>query len=66
MNKLIKDTVLRPRPYNHLAVDTGFSFPSGHSNASTLLYFALMIIIISVAAKTITKVLSALVMGILW
>ena len=26
MNKLIKDTVLRPRPYNHLAVDTGFSF----------------------------------------
>ncbi len=66
MNKLIKDTVLRPRPYNHLAVDTGFSFPSGHSNASTLLYFALMIIIISLAAKTITKVLSALVMGILW
>ncbi len=26
MNKLIKDTVLRPRPYNHLAVDTAFHF----------------------------------------
>ncbi|EHJ06993.1 phosphatase PAP2 family protein [Staphylococcus simiae] len=66
INKLIKDTVERVRPYNHLSVDTGFSFPSGHSNASTLLYLSLMVVIISLATKLSTKVLSGIIMGLIW
>ena len=32
INYLIKQTIERSRPENHLIVDTGWSFPSGHSN----------------------------------
>ncbi|MBJ7886492.1 PAP2 family protein, partial [Bacillaceae bacterium HSR45] len=38
INILIKMTIERMRPYNHLPIDSGFSFPSGHSNASTLFF----------------------------
>ena len=38
INYLIKQTVERQRPFSHLAIDSGWSFPSGHSNASTLLF----------------------------
>ena len=39
LNYLIKQLIERQRPFNHLMRDHGYSFPSGHSNASTLLAF---------------------------
>lgn len=41
---LLKQLFHRPRPYDHLLQDTGFSFPSGHSLSSTL--FALIVLFI--------------------
>ena len=38
INYLIKQTIERSRPENHLIVDTGWSFPSGHSNINTLFF----------------------------
>lgn len=42
----LKDIVHRSRPYDHLAIDTGFSFPSGHSLTSTIVIFALIFVFI--------------------
>ena len=46
LNYLIKQLIERQRPFNHLMRDQGYSFPSGHSNASTLLALILLIILI--------------------
>ena len=46
INFLIKQIIARPRPYNHLLVDHGYSFPSGHSNASTLFALAILLVVI--------------------
>ena len=45
LNYLIKQLIERQRPFNHLMRDHGYSFPSGHSNASTLLALILIILI---------------------
>lgn len=66
LNALIKQTIERARPYNHLAIDTGFSFPSGHSNAITLLYLCLMIVIGSLGVKLVTKICCGIIMGLMW
>ena len=44
--KLLKGVYQRPRPVlQHLVVESGFSFPSGHALASTLVVGALVIIV---------------------
>jgi PAP2 superfamily. len=62
INYLIKQTIERSRPENHLIVDTGWSFPSGHSNINTLFFLMIMIIIIPLirqrAFKFIITILS--------
>ncbi|WP_347103772.1 phosphatase PAP2 family protein [Streptococcus anginosus] len=44
--KLLKGVYQRPRPaLQHLVVESGFSFPSGHALASTLIFGTLLIIV---------------------
>ena len=44
--KLLKGVYQRPRPVlQHLVVESGFSFPSGHALASTLIFGTLLIIV---------------------
>ena len=44
--KLIKPLYARPRPsISHLVTETGFSFPSGHSLAATLVFGTLIILV---------------------
>ncbi|WP_270736972.1 phosphatase PAP2 family protein [Streptococcus anginosus] len=43
---LLKNVYQRPRPaLQHLVVESGFSFPSGHALASTLIFGTLLIIV---------------------
>ena len=39
----LKDIIHRSRPYDHLTIDAGFSFPSGHALTSTIVIFALIL-----------------------
>lgn len=43
---LFKDIIHRPRPYDHLLIDSGFSFPSGHSLASSLWFIIVIFILL--------------------
>ncbi|WP_323703223.1 phosphatase PAP2 family protein [Mammaliicoccus sp. Dog046] len=45
---IMKHMVHRERPVNHLALDSGFSFPSGHSLASTMLVMIVLLLIINI------------------
>ncbi|WRN68442.1 hypothetical protein UM826_07950 [Staphylococcus aureus] len=39
---IMKKTLHRDRPYDHLIQDSGFSFPSGHALASTMVIMILL------------------------
>lgn len=43
---ILKGIFHRARPYDHLLADSGFSFPSGHSLSSSLLFVLLIVILI--------------------
>lgn len=43
---IFKDVIHRPRPYDHLLIDSGFSFPSGHSLASSLWFIIVIFILL--------------------
>lgn len=66
LNYLIKQLIERPRPYNHLMRDHGYSFPSGHSNASTLLALMLLIILIPLIKFKAIKVIISIITIIVW
>ncbi|VXC94893.1 Phosphatase PAP2 family protein [Staphylococcus sp. 8AQ] len=66
MNILIKMTIERTRPFNHLVVDKGYSFPSGHSNASTLLFVTMIFVIIPVVRHAILRYAMLVIAIILW
>lgn len=55
MNFLIKQVIARSRPYNHLPQDHGFSYPSGHSNASTLICIVIIIMTVSYVTRLYAK-----------
>lgn len=66
INYLIKQTVERQRPYSHLAIDSGWSFPSGHSNASTLLFLVIIITVIPVIKTKAIRIIITIIASILW
>lgn len=66
MNYLIKQLIERPRPYNHLMRDHGYSFPSGHSNASTLLALALLIVILPMIKVMAIRIISSVLTIVIW
>jgi len=66
INYLIKQTIERSRPENHLSVDTGWSFPSGHSNINTLFFLMIMIIIIPLIRQRAFKFIITILSIVFW
>ena len=66
LNYLIKQLIERQRPFNHLMRDHGYSFPSGHSNASTLLALILLIILIPLIKLKAIKIIANIITIIIW
>ncbi|MGW9856930.1 membrane-associated phospholipid phosphatase [Staphylococcus hominis] len=62
----IKDIVHRSRPYDHLAIDTGFSFPSGHSLTSTIVIFVLIFVLIPKIRNIWIKCLLNIGLMVIW
>ncbi|MBD3109799.1 phosphatase PAP2 family protein [Bacillus sp. AGMB 02131] len=53
-NLLLKDWFERERPnFYRLIVESGYSFPSGHSMGSIILYSALAIVLVKISKKTV-------------
>lgn len=63
---LIKHLVQRARPVNHLAVDDGFSFPSGHTLGMAVIVFWLILIMIPFLAKNSTTKVWLYIALIIW
>lgn len=63
---LLKKLIHRARPYDHLTSDSGFSFPSGHSLASTLVIFMLLFILIPKLKNKILKTSISILLLLIW
>lgn len=63
---ILKNIVQRPRPaIQHLVEEHGFSFPSGHSLAATLVCGSLMILVGLTVKNQVYKRLAQLMLGLL-
>ncbi|NRO07607.1 phosphatase PAP2 family protein [Lactobacillus helveticus] len=62
----VKHIIQRARPMQHLAVDDGFSFPSGHTLGMTIIVFWLMMILIPALVKNRTTKIWLNVLLIVW
>lgn len=63
---MMKDLIERPRPQGHLAIDDGFSFPSGHAVSVTLVCLALVVVFIPMLKKSWAKIISYIVVLLFW
>lgn len=63
---LIKHLVQRARPVNHLAVDDGFSFPSGHTLGMAVIVFWFILIMIPFLVKNSTTKVWLYIALIIW
>ncbi|KAA1039565.1 phosphatase PAP2 family protein [Macrococcus equipercicus] len=63
---VLKDLFHRARPYDHLLADTGFSFPSGHSLASSLLFTIIVAIFVPKIKHKIYRIIVNTVSYICW
>lgn len=63
---LLKKLFHRPRPYDHLLQDTGFSFPSGHSLSSTLFALIVLIILIPRLQKFFPQFIANVLVLVCW
>lgn len=63
---ILKKLVHRARPYDHLIQDSGFSFPSGHALASTLVIAIILLLLIpQLNQKLMARILQVLLI-IIW
>ncbi len=63
---LLKEIFQRSRPYDHLLVDTGFSFPSGHSLSSTLIAMILLRVVIPKFSNKALRYTAYVMIAVLW
>ncbi|WP_311406866.1 phosphatase PAP2 family protein [Liquorilactobacillus uvarum] len=56
----------RGRPLGHLPNDSGFSFPSGHSTESTLVFLIILIVLIPLLKKKSIKYIAFISVVIIW
>ena len=66
LNYLIKQTVQIPRPYSHLVIDSGWSFPSGHSNASTLFFLITILMIVPMLRRRTIQSIVVIIVSVFW
>ena len=62
----LKDIIHRSRPYDHLTIDAGFSFPSGHALTSTIVIFALIFVLIPKLGTIWVKRIINTVLIVVW
>lgn len=63
---LLKNTIERSRPPGHLAVDDGFSYPSGHSIASALLFLIIILVLIPHIKHQFLKYAACTITVLIW
>lgn len=63
---ILKNIIERTRPSGHLPVDDGFSYPSGHSTASSLLILILILVFIPKIKSVFLKNSALVVVSIIW
>ena len=62
----LKDIIHHSRPYDHLTIDAGFSFPSGHALTSTIVIFALIFVLIPKLGTIRVKRIINTVLIVVW
>src|SRR5699024_3326183 len=67
LNKTIKYIFRKPRPsFEHLVVQGGYSFPSGHAMGSTIMYGGLLVVLFYlVKSKGIRTLFALLFVGLI-
>lgn len=63
---ILKAVFHRSRPYDHLLVDTGFSFPSGHSLSSTLIAMILLSVVMPKFSNKALRYTAYVMIAVLW
>lgn len=63
---IFKNIIERERPEGHLSVDVGFSYPSGHSTASSLLILIVLLVFIPNIKKLYLRYSAFTVISIIW
>lgn len=63
---VLKALIKRPRPLHHLPIDNGYSFPSGHSLASTLLIWAIIFVVLPLIKKENVRRIVGWLLVLLW
>lgn len=66
MGIMFKDLIHRARPYDHLSIDSGYSFPSGHSLASTLVIMIIVLFFISKIHNKLLKWSLTILLTMVW
>ncbi|MFD1470996.1 phosphatase PAP2 family protein [Companilactobacillus mishanensis] len=67
VNTIIKYWIRRPRPsHHHYVLESGFSYPSGHSSSALSLYVPLLIISIYIFRKISLKILIGIATSLLF
>ncbi|WRN05124.1 phosphatase PAP2 family protein [Staphylococcus aureus] len=59
-------TLHRDRPYDHLIQDSGFSFPSGHALASTMVIMILLFLILPQLTQYVLRIILQIVIVVIW
>ncbi|GJF49749.1 phosphatase [Staphylococcus argenteus] len=63
---IMKKTLHRDRPYDHLIQDSGYSFPSGHALASTMVIVILLFLILPQVTQRILKMMIQILIVVIW
>ncbi|MBE5665890.1 phosphatase PAP2 family protein [Staphylococcus sp. SS251] len=63
---VMKKILHRDRPYDHLIQDSGYSFPSGHALASTMVIVVLLFLILPQVTQRILKMMIQILIVVIW
>lgn len=63
---VLKNFFKRPRPNNSLAVDSGYSFPSGHAIASSLFFWTIILLLVPALTVGPLRIFLSLIFFMLW
>ncbi|MCS5348673.1 phosphatase PAP2 family protein [Staphylococcus aureus] len=63
---VMKKILHRDRPYDHLIQDSGYSFPSGHALASTMVIVILLFLILPQVTQRILKMMIQILIVVIW
>lgn len=63
---IMKFVFHRERPLGHLPNDSGFSFPSGHSVESTLVFLIILIVLIPLIKNKSIRQLTFVIVPVIW